>query len=250
MSAVGPVVLALGYLAAARRTPWPARRAVAFLAGCAALCAAGFVGDRTLPAHMAEHIVLTMIATPLLLAGAPVRLALRTLPPGGPRGRAGRALHALRLVFSPPVAFALFAATILATHLTPFFDAAARHAGLHALEHALYLTTALLFWAPIVGADPVPRVGWLGRTLMLLGSMPAMSFVGVLLEQAASPRYSSYPSLPEQRTAGALMWVGSSAIAAAFAIVLGWQALAREEHEQRARERQALRPARLEAPPR
>jgi putative membrane protein len=248
MSAIGPVVLALGYLAAALRTPWPARRTAAFLAGCAALGVALALGDARLSAHMAEHLVLTMVAPPLLLAGAPVRLALRTLPPGGARRRAGRALHALRFLAAPPVAFSLFAATILATHLTPFFDAAVRHSGLHLLEHTLYLTTALLFWAPIVGVDPLPRLGWLGRTLMLLGSMPVMSFVGVLLEQATSPRYSSYPSLADQRTAGALMWVGSSAIAAAFAILLGWQALAREEREQRARERHALAAARLGAP--
>jgi cytochrome c oxidase assembly factor CtaG len=235
MTAIGPAVLALGYLAAARRTPWPARRAIAFVLGCAALYAAS-LGDSTLPAHMAEHLVLMMVAPPLLLAGAPVRLMLRTLPPGGPRRRAGRVLHALRFLAAPPVAFVLFGAAILATHLTPFFDAAVRHPGLHALEHLVYLTAALLFWAPIIGVDPIPRVGWLGRALMLLGSMPVMSFVGVLLEQATSPRYSSYPNLAQQRTAGALMWVGSSAIAAAFTIVLGWHALAREEREQRARE--------------
>jgi putative membrane protein len=235
-AALGPALLALGYAWAARRTPWPWRRTAAFATGCVALGGALAASDARLSSHMAEHLALTMVAPPLLLMGAPLRLALRTLPAGGPRRAAGRALHALRPLVFPPVAFALFATTILATHLTPFFDAAVRHPGLHVLEHVLYLTTALLFWAPVVGADPLPRLGWLGRTLMLLGSMPAMSVVGVLLEQATTPRYSSYPSLADQRTAGALMWVGSSAIAAVFTLVLGWQALAHEERQQRARE--------------
>jgi len=99
---------------------------------------------------MAQHLVLAMLAAPLLLAGATGAARAAHASAGRPRRRAGRLLHAraLRLLTSPPLAFALFAATILATHLTPCFDAAVRHPGLHALEHALYLATAL----PVLGA--------------------------------------------------------------------------------------------------
>ena len=84
--------------------------------------------DASLPAHMVQHVLLTMVAAPLLAAG------LGWLP---------------RL--PPVVAWILFAATGWVVHFTGLFEAAAGHVGVHVAEHALLLGTAVLFWAVVVG---------------------------------------------------------------------------------------------------
>lgn len=210
-------------------------------AGAAALAAAVFIPDRPLSTHMVQHLVLTMVAAPLIAAGAPVRTALRVLPRGGRRalGRvlAGRVLGGLS---RPVVAVGLFVGAMLLTHLTGFYDAAERHEGLHAIEHALYLGTALLFWMPLVGVDPSPhRVGWLGRALALLVAMTAMSFVGIALVQTHVVRYASYAgpgALADQHRAGTIMWLGGSLAGALLVLAVAWAALTGEERRQRARD--------------
>ncbi len=247
------------YVAAARRTRWKARRTVSWLAGIAVVAVALQSGldvyaGELLSVHMVQHLALTMLAAPLLVAGAPVTLALRTL-----RGRSRRAVA--RALSSPTgatlgrpvVGLAQFVAVTLLTHLTGFYELALRHPGVHVLEHALYLTSAALFWAPLVGADPIRHApGWLGRMLAVLLAMPAMSVVGIALEISGRVRYPAYlaparamgvSALADQHDAGAIMWVGGSLAGALIVLGLAWAALAGEERRARAREAHADRRA-------
>jgi cytochrome c oxidase assembly factor CtaG len=131
---------------------------------------------------------------------------------------------------------------MLATHLTPLYSAALHDPLLHELEHAAYLGGALLFWAPLVGADPLPRrLGAAGRLAWLLAAMPPMGLLGAWL-LTGPQRYAEY-GIAGQRDAAALMWVAGSVVLAAATVVLAGAALVREERRQRRREAVADRHA-------
>lgn len=247
------------YLLAARRARrWPARRTAAWLAGLALLAVAlqsGLdpLGETLLSAHMVQHLLLVAVVPPLLLAGAPLALALRTLAPAPRRGLArllgGRAVRALT---HPLLALALFAAVTVGTHVPAFYEAALREPPLHALEHALYLWSALVLWMPVLAVAPHGRraLSPLPRLLLVLAAMPAMIGVGVAIATAPGVVYAPYADagaaaafgttpLGDQRLAGMLMWVAGSTVAGALALAIGWRAIEAEEARQVARERAA-----------
>jgi putative membrane protein len=240
---------------ATRRQRWPAWRTACFALGVLAVLAALQSGleawdAQLLSIHMAQHLLLVMVAAPLLIAGAPVTLALRALPRDGARTLA-RALRSrpVRLLTHPLAAWTLFAAITLLTHLTAFYALALRTPAVHALEHLLYLGSALLFWLPALGSEPLAhRLGALGRVAYVVAAMPAMAVVGIALVDAGSVRYTAYVAparalgvapLADQRAAGMLMWAGSAVVAAVVTVLAAWSALLHEERRQLARERRA-----------
>lgn len=251
MSSLAPLAsiaaAGLAYAFGVRRVArWPWSRAALFGGGLAALAAALCVVDaaaeRRLPAHMVQHALLTVVAPPLLCAGAPVRLALGAAR-GGARRRLARVLHSapVRALAHPLAGWLGFSGVLLALHLTGLFAAALRHPLLHEAEHAALLAGALVFWAPVVGADPLPRrPGAAGRVAWLLAAMPAMGLVGAWL-LTGPQRYAGY-GLADQRTAASAMWVSGSLALAGAIVVLGGAALWREERTQRRREAAADRP--------
>jgi cytochrome c oxidase assembly factor CtaG len=246
-----PLALALGY-ARWLRPGWPAARTAAWAAGCAALAVAlsppldGWADER-LSGHMVQHLLLLLVAPPLLAAGAPVRLALRALGRQG-RRRLAAVLHApaVRVLAHPACGWAVLTAVLLGTHLTGLYDLAVRHPAVHGLEHLAYLGAAWLYWAPLVGADPLPaRPGSVGRVAWLLASMPPMGLIGAWL-LTGPVRYAAYAgpgAAADQRTAAAVMWaVGGVAVTAALGL-LGFTAMLAEERLQRRREAIADRAA-------
>lgn len=154
-----------------RRRRWPLVRTGFFIAGLLVLVVDLYSGigteaDSRLSVHMAEHMVLWVLAAPLLAAGAPVRLAFFALGRGGRRRLAGW-LHGrrLRVLTSPVVSVSLFGSVILISHVPAVYGLALTNDYVHAGEHALYLITAMLMWAPLLGVDPLPhrlraRVSW------------------------------------------------------------------------------------------
>ena len=247
------VAFAAMYATGVRRARrWPARRTAAFAAGLVAIAVALMSGlevyaDRMLSVHMVEHMVLTLVAAPLLVAGAPLVLALRASDPAA-RTRLARLLRSrpVAAITHPASAFALLPAALLTTHFTPFYDYALRHDWAHALEHALYLGAALLFWTPVLGAEPLThRLSGFARTAYLIASMPAMSAIGAVLVSAEHPLYPTYgrAALADQHLAGALMWVGSSLVLVGFTLGVAWSAWEREERRQSARDNAAMRTA-------
>jgi putative copper resistance protein D len=244
------------YLACVRRVHatrsrrWPARRSAAFAAGIAVALAGvasplAAQAEIRLADHMVQHLLLMLVAAPLLVAGAPLSLALQALR-GRPRERLAAAVRSrpVRVLAHPLVAFSVFAAATVATHLTGFYDLAVRDGGVHLLEHAIYLASALLFWLPVVGTNPVPQLRtWITRTIYLILAMPPMSAVAVVLLYAETPRYPSYveaarahgfSALLDQQDGAAIMWVAGSMAMVAASVAIGWQALVREERRQRA----------------
>jgi putative membrane protein len=253
LAAIGSA--ALCYAIADRRarrgrdpTPLKRRHRRAFLGGLAAcLVALGppmeGLAERSFAAHMVQHLVLTMVAAPLLVVAAPVTLALRAWQ-GIPRRVLLATLRSApaRIVTSPLVAWSLFVVVLWGSHVTGVYDLALRSAAVHALEHVALLGTAALFWMPVLGADPtLARLSPPARILYLFLAMPAMAFLGLALFSAAHVLYPTYgrvegagAALADQRSAGAIMWAGGMVL---IVIALTFVALA----WMRADEREALR---------
>jgi putative membrane protein len=221
MIAVLPIGLL--YLAGALRVrrwlPW---RSAAFATGLVALGAALEWPDRALSDHMVQHVLMTLVAPPLLVLGAPHVLALRALH--GEARAAVRRLLERRWLGNPLLALALFTTVMVATHLTPVFGYANAHPLAHGAEHVLLIASAILFWAPVLAAPPARRLGPLGRVGYLFAAMGPMGVVGAGLGGAA----------------GAIMWVGGGYALLATVLVAVWTALADEERRQQARERYEL----------
>ena len=181
-------------------------------------------------AHMVQHLLLTMVAAPLLVLGAPVTLALLS----SSRPTRKRLLSALRsrpvrVVSNPLVAWSLFISLLWATHLTSIYELSLENAGIHALEHLAYLVAALLFWLPVVGIEPSPSgLSHPARILYLFLAMPPMAFLGLALVSANHVLYPAYATaegvgraLSDQAAAGAIMWTGTMfLIVPALALVL------------------------------
>ena len=182
--------------------------------------------------HMVQHMLLELVAAPLLLAGAPITLALRTASPAWRRRLLAvlqsRAVHALSF---PVVAWVLFAAVNWGWHFSTLYDQALENELLHYVQHATFLGAALLFWWPAIGADPSPwRLPHPLRLFYLFLAMPQNSFLGVALLQTSTVLYPHYLTnarawgptpLDDQHLGGVIMWVfGDVAFLAGMAIVV------------------------------
>ncbi|MBV8218548.1 MAG: cytochrome c oxidase assembly protein [Solirubrobacterales bacterium] len=254
-SVVAPAAGAtLLYGLAARGRHWPALRTASFLAGIGVVLVALQSGIDTYDAqllsdHMVQHLLLLVVAPPLLLGGRPVILALRALPPV-PRRRFAKALDLGRRFTGPIASLALFTAVILLTHLPSFYDATLRHPALHDLEHALYIVAGVLMWSPLLDGDPVPRhrLGGIGKLVYLIVAMMPMALIGAYLNRHATLVYPPYgppartfgiSALYDQAQAGAIMWVAGGVIMTAVGLWAAVAAMVAEERRQVAREARA-----------
>jgi putative copper resistance protein D len=168
--------------------------------------------------HMVQHLLLTMVAAPLLVLGAPVTLALQAASPQRRRRLLSTLRSApVRLISAPIAAWSLFIVVLWGTHVTELYELTLKSPGIHTLEHLVYLATAVLFWIPVVGLDPAPSgLSHPARILYLFLAMPAMAFLGLALLSANHVLYPTYAAvegtsraLADQRMAGALMWTGT-----------------------------------------
>ncbi len=219
----------------------PVVRRWAFLAGLFAIAIALQSGidryDTTLfSIHMVQHLLLTLVAPPLVALGAPVTQLMRA---ASPETRSRWILPVLRswpvrVLSHPVVAGLVFASVMWATHFSPLFDLSLEDPLVHDLEHGLYLGAGLLFWWPVVGLDPAPRrMGHPARLLYLFLQMPQNSFLAMAILFTAAPLYPHYVTLgapygidvlADQRLAAGLMWFVGDVLflAALLAVLFGW----------------------------
>ncbi len=256
-------IVALGWIVAVRRVDAahptnrvPRIRTVAFLGGLAAIAMALQSGieryDTALfSVHMVQHILLTLVAAPLIALGAPVTLALRVAAPRVRRRWLLPILHSrlLRVLSHPVVAWLIFAGVMWGAHFSPLFDLALENQLAHYVEHALFLGAALLFWWPAVGLDPAPwRLSHPARLLYVFLQMPQNTFLAVIILNAESVLYPHYATLErpwgpsplfDQQAAGGIMWLAGDFlfIAAMAAILVGW--MRHDERDTARSERQA-----------
>jgi cytochrome c oxidase assembly factor CtaG len=179
-----------------------------------------------LQVHMLQHLLLMMVAPPLLWLGAPLFPLLRGLPRPVRVFWAAPLLTApsLRRIFGrlthPLPALVLFVATTWLWHIPPAYDLALRSSGWHYLQHVCFLGTALLFWYPVVRPYPArPRWSlWLLLPVLLLADLSntALSALLTFSDRVLYPYYAEVPRLgglsvvEDQSAAGVLMWVPGS----------------------------------------
>lgn len=242
---VGLLALAIAYLQARRRlvasgVQWPARRTAYFLSGVGAIAIALLspveAYDTALfSVHVAQHMLLTMLAAPLLALGAPITLALRVAK-GQTRRRMTRVLHSppMRVIGNPLVAWVLFTLTLYGLYFSPLFDLTLRNPLVHDLVHLHFLTVGLLFWWPLVGLDPSRwRLPHIARLLFVFLMVPFHAFLGVAIMNSGrvlAPTLESFQRswgptpLADQQIGGAILWGAGDLIAlgAVLGILISW----------------------------
>jgi cytochrome c oxidase assembly factor CtaG len=237
---ITPIVLAAGVYVRGwrelnRRLPrrFALWRLIAFQAGLFTLFLAlasplHQLAELLLQFHMIQHMLLMMVAPPLLLLGAPVLPLLRGLPRPvlqhwvGPLF-ASKGLQRLAYCFTHPLVCLLaFTVSNVAWHLPRLYELALRVEFWHEVQHFFFLGTGLLFWWPVVQPWPSrlrwPRWAMIPYLLFADIQNTALSAFLIFSERVVYPTYAAVPRLwgisvlDDQAAAGAIMWVPGSVI--------------------------------------
>jgi putative membrane protein len=197
--------------------------------------------------HMTQHVLLMMVAPPLLILGRPWPRIIRPLPravrvPLAREVLTGETLSRPRKVArwlaSPVPAFVLFNVTLLAWHVPALYDLTLRDGPVHELEHLLFTGTAVLLWVHLL-PSPRPQLSDGMRVAYGTGALLVSWVLAVVLGIASHPLYSAYPSLTDQQLAAGIMWVPGSV---PFCIALFFAAYRWLDPEPRRRRHTVLRP--------
>jgi cytochrome c oxidase assembly factor CtaG len=224
-AAVGLALYAQGFARLRRRRPSlaPAWAACCFAAGVTVAVGAlvspldRIAEERSLTAHMVQHLLLGDVAPLLLAAGLAGPRVLHALPTGALRTLARvRVLRCcLRVVFLPPVSLGLWVIAVYAWHVPTLYDAAVSHAAVHAAEHACFFAAGLLVWTQVLDRRRTPgrRAAFAGA--VLLAGMPLAE---LLISGAAT--YGRYPGIAGELHAGLAMMAEQVATFGTAALLL------------------------------
>lgn len=167
----------------------------------------------SLSAHMVQHLMLTLVAPPLLLAGTP-RWLLRPLVSTPLTLKIGR------FITHPLVAFFIFNIVFIGWHVPYLYELTLHNQFIHIFEHLMFFGTATLTWWPVFSALdelPAPSPG-LQCIYLFFQSLPP-TILGALITFASVIVYPTYARSPgafglspilDQHTAGLIMWVPGS----------------------------------------
>jgi putative membrane protein len=222
--------------------PTQAQR-LAFMSGLVVLFAAlnGPIHDLSdsylFSAHMVQHLLLTMLVTPLLIVGTPGALLRPILSRPALAAIARRATTA-------PVAFVVFNVTLIAWHLPPLYNLAMANHGVHIVQHLCFLAASVLMWWPLLSRTPeLPPLSRPLQMLYICLLMIPMSIVGMIITYADEVLYPAYESAPrisglspqqDQLVGGLIMWIPGSLIYIAILTVVffKWAREMEEDEEQ------------------
>ena len=213
-----------------RGDKWPVGRTIAFALGISAIDFAtsgglGVYSRFAFSNHMLSHMVLGMIAPIGIVLGAPITLALRTLPIGrneqerGIRGSFISLLHSKlsKIYTHPVVALAIFNGSLFALYFTPLFGNLMQgHSG-HFFMSIHFLLSGILFFQVLIGVDPMPRkVPHIVKVIIIFAAMSIHAFFSISIMSASTLLDNGYFALLErpwatdlladQRAGGAIGW--------------------------------------------
>lgn len=173
--------------------------------------------------HMTQHLLLIMVAAPLLWLGAPLLPTMWAFD-RGPRRRLGRLFQdrnpvhrVFHFLTGPAVALTVYILVLFIWHYPPLYDAAQGRSWVHDLEHVMFLGGALLFWWPVVHPSGGKRRLSYGAGILYIFPAKIAGFVlGATLTLSSEPFYTTFLESPslwgltplgDQQLAGLLMWV-------------------------------------------
>lgn len=219
---------------------WPLGRTLAFVVGgmgsfyVATSSGIAAYDTTLLSVHMVQHMALGMVVPLFLALGAPVTLALRTLPQG-PRGVLMAVLHSrvAKVLTFAPLTLALYVISPWALYFSGWYSATLHSTFQHEMMHVhLVLVGSLFFW-PLMGIDPLPgRLDYPFRLLMIFLTLPFHAFLGVtIMSQSKLIGGDWYPDLhrtlswlpdprDDQHLAGGILWSSGDLIGLLFFGVL------------------------------
>lgn len=202
--------------------------------------------------HMVQHLLLMLVAAPLIILSAPVLPIVRGIPyrlrlivvVGPMHSAAPRAL--LRFLTQPLIAWGLMVGTLIFWHIPGPFEAALRNEGIHLLEHFTFAGTAYLFWWNVIDPLPFrPRMSYLIRVPYTFVTVVPAFVLGAFLSFSSEAWYAPYvtsapeygmTALEDQQLGGLIMWIpGSFIIGAAVFTNLAY-AVMTEQRRQAERE--------------
>ncbi len=200
------------------------------------------LGDEYLfSAHMVQHLLITLVAPPLLLLGTPGWLLQPLL-------RKRVLLNIGKVLTHPFVAFFLFNVDFWLWHAPPLYNTTLSNENLHIFEHLLFIVTATLYWWPVLSpSEELPRLSLGGQVLYLfLSGMPTVALgAGLTFMQ---PLYSPYIQQPirawgispttDQQLGGLIMWVPVNIIVIGIVSVLFIRWMQAQDEKQRLQEAQ------------
>ncbi|MEE2907833.1 MAG: cytochrome c oxidase assembly protein, partial [Planctomycetota bacterium] len=214
-----------------QRFPW--WRAWCFFAGLVTIWVAiasplDAMGNLLLQAHMTQHLLIMMVAPPLIWLGAPGIPLLRGLPHTIRKNWLGPFLawRGLRVFFHrlthPVTCLVIFILVTWVWHWPPLYELGLMNSTWHQVEHACFLVASLLFWWPVIQPWPskpvLPRWSMIIYLLIADVSNTVFSAAFCFWEVVIYPTYESAPrllgmtALDDQAAAGAIMWVPGSII--------------------------------------
>jgi putative copper resistance protein D len=223
------------YVTSARRVtrlnpdrPWSTRRMAAFIGGLVAVLVAtesilGVYEGVLFYDHMIQHLLLIMVAAPLLAMGAPAELLERSTT-GEVHQIVDRCLSSkvAEAIAHPVVDFVLYAFLIPLCHLTNFFNLTLEHPTVQFLEHVMFLVVGYLFWRHVVAIEPSRHRLHPGVRLVFLAlAVPIDTFTGLTLASTSHEMFSAYlaqhrswgPSpVLDLHIGGDIMWVGGDTL--------------------------------------
>jgi putative membrane protein len=164
-------------------------------------------------AHMVQHLLLTLVAPPLMLAGTPgwmLRPALRHRP----------VARAARWLTRVAVSYLIFNVVLAAWHLPTLYNTAMAYHPVHIAQHLTFMVAAVLMWWPLMSPLPeLPRLAYPAQMLYCFLMMIPMSIVAIYITMADVALYPAYASAPrmwgispmdDQLIGGLIMWVPGS----------------------------------------
>ena len=188
-------------------------------------------------AHMLQHEALMLIAAPLLVIGRPLAVLMWALPVSlrvgvGCAVRSRWIRAPWRTITTPLAAWLLHAAALWGWHAPVFFEAALARPGIHTLQHASFLVSALLFWWTVFGKTQRSERS-AHAMLSLFTTMVHTGALGALLTLSPGLWYPSYiestsalgfDPLQDQQLGGLVMWVpgGLAYLIGALAVAARW----------------------------
>ena len=186
--------------------------------------------------HMIQHLLLIMVAAPLIMVANPFPILLWGLPRGRDVGLAlfspgARFAQLLRTTNRAGITWLLFVACLWGWHDPGVYDAALKSDLVHDIEHLTFYVTALLFWWHVTQSGPrVHRsLSPAARIAYTVSIVPANMVAGVAISFASEPLYRHYLTVPrlwgltaleDQQLGGTIMWIPGSMMYLVAAIIL------------------------------